>query len=73
MSNYAHTMEKIEELLAQIPVEELRQDVVYAESMEGKVAYPALHSGRSFELHTRRARLWLDFIDDWQALLLEKK
>jgi hypothetical protein len=68
MSRYAKKMIVIEALLQEVPVDELRHDVVLAESLEGKKSFPSLPSGAAFETHTRRARLWLDFIDDLAAL-----
>jgi hypothetical protein len=71
VSRYAHAMEEIERLLGTISVDELRHDVVFAESVEGKMKFPTLPSGHSFESHTRKARLWLDFIDELNALKAE--
>jgi hypothetical protein len=69
--SYALIMGQLEDLLRTLPVEELRHAVALAESLEGKVSFSRLPSGKSFESHTRKARLWLDFIDDLEALKTE--
>lgn len=68
--DYSILMETIEALVAQLPVNELRADVLLAESQMGQ-HHRNLPSGNSFDNHTKRARLWLDFLDDLEELRKE--
>lgn len=58
-----------EEILKLVPVAHLRAMCSRFESnpQPGK----KLPSGNAFDRHTRKARLWLDFIDDLEALAKE--
>lgn len=73
MAPYGKTLDQIEELLDTIPIEELRSDVILAESVVGKTDNPTLPSGRTFDQFTSRARLWLDFIVELRALDSQQK
>lgn len=66
-------MNSIEEMMEQIPIEQLRLWVMTAETnkspeLAAKFQALAPPGAPSFHHHTQRARRWLDFLDDLHAL-----
>lgn len=64
----ASVMERLELLLPEVPIGHLRAVVMHGESLVN-LNKPDLPSGNAFHRHTQRARLWLDFLDEWTELI----